>query len=196
MIVLGLTGGIASGKTSVARMIAGRGILHLDADRMVHRLMQHDAQTKQEIAALLPAALKGGTIDRAALAAAAARDKNFIRALEGILHPRVRAAELRAIDQAYRQRRKAVLLDVPLLFESGLDAVCDVVIVVQASPGHQWLRAKRRPGMTREKFDALRARQLSDAERAARADIVIRTDIGKGHTARAVEKLLKKLALR
>ena len=196
MIVIGLTGGIASGKSSIAAMMAGRGMVHVDADKLVHRLMKHDAATKAEIAALVPEALVHHRIDRAVLAQHVARDASLISKLEKIIHPRVRLAEMQAIAQAQRQRQRAVLLDVPLLFESGLDEVCDIIITAQATPKLQWQRSKKRPGMTREKFDTLVARQWSDAERAAHADVVIHTAMGKAHTRKHVQKLLKKLALR
>jgi len=195
MIIIGLTGGIASGKSSVAAMMKHRGIVHVDADKLVHHLMKHDAQVARLIGELVPKALHKHQINRAALAKEVARDASLISALEKIIHPRVRLEEMRAIDKAARQRRKAIILDVPLLFESGMDAVCDVVVTVQASPKIQWRRAKDRPGMTREKFDALIARQWSDAKRAAHADIVLRNDIGKAHTRKHVKKLLKELAL-
>jgi dephospho-CoA kinase len=188
--VIGITGGIASGKSTIARMIAKRGILHLDADKLVHRLLASDRETIAEIKKTFPSAVKKDSVDRKALGAAVAGDAAKLKRLEQILHPRVRHAEEQAILLAARQRRRAVLLDIPLMFETGAEILCDVVIAAHAPLPMRRRRAFGRLGMTEATFNRLVARQLSEAERNRRADIVIPTTIGKAHTRRIVDALL------
>ncbi|MFZ4125113.1 MAG: dephospho-CoA kinase, partial [Rickettsiales bacterium] len=123
MIVMGITGGIASGKSTIARMIAQRGITDIDADALVHQLMKTE-KIITRIGTMFPAAVKNGTIDRAVLGAIVAKDEVSLGVLEKILHPAVREAELAALKQALRQKRRAVILDIPLLFESGAESLC------------------------------------------------------------------------
>lgn len=193
MIVLGITGGIASGKSTIARMIARRGIAHIDADKLVHRLFENPA-VAAEVERSFPGSAAGGTVDRRALGASIAGDPAKLKRLEQLLHPLVRRAEEEAILLAARQRRRAILLDVPLLFETGADALCDVVIAAYAPLAMRRKRARRR-GMPDATIDRLIARQWPDAERNKRADLVIPTTIGKTHTRRRVEALLRELGL-
>ena len=130
--VIGITGGIASGKSTVARMFARHHIPHVDADRLVHHLLATDKTVAAEIAEYFPEAVQHGKVDRKKLGLAIAHDPKKLNHLEALLHPRVRHAEEQAILRAIRHRRKAILLDVPLLFETGADALCDVVITVTA----------------------------------------------------------------
>lgn len=189
MIVLGVTGGIASGKSTVARMLCAPGDMHVNADALVHQLFSRDRAVIAALANAFPKAVKNNVASRKALGELVANNADALDRLEAIVHPAVRAAQHRAIAVAARQRRKLVVLDVPLMFESGADALCDAVITVQSSPALQKHRAFKRKGMTAEKFNALIARQLSDAERAAHADMVIYTNRGKAHTRAAVQKL-------
>lgn len=193
-LVIGITGGIASGKSTIARMIARRGIPHLDADKLVHRLLATDRDTIAAITATFPGTSKNGAIDRALLGAAIAGDPARLKRLEQILHPRVRAAEERAILQAQHQRRRAILLDIPLLFETGAETLCDVVIAAHAPLPLRRRRALAR-GMPEATVSRLVARQLSEAARNAKADIVIPTTIGKAHTRRIVQSLLRQWGL-
>ena len=195
MIVIGVTGGMASGKSTVARMIAGRGILHLNADQMVHDLMRNDRDLIADIAAAFPKAVTNQMIDRAALATIIAKKPETLSVLESLIHPRVRALEESAIAAAHRNRLRAVVLDVPLLFETDADQLCDVVIVAHAPMSHRRRRAFARPGMTDEKWNRLLDRQLDDASRHARADIVLPTNIGKAATRRVIHQLMQEWEL-
>lgn len=195
MKVIGVTGGMASGKTTVARMIAGDRYPHLDADQHVHHLMHTDIETISAIAARFPGALVNGTISRAALSAYITQDSTNIGVLEEILHPRVRAAEERAIDEAKVAGKQAVVLDIPLLFETGADALCDTVVAVCSPLAVRKARAFARAGMSAAKWDRLIARQLSDEERAARADHVIHTDCPQAQTKAEVDALLAQWGL-
>ncbi len=196
MLVIGVTGGMASGKSTLARMFAGRGIVHLDADRIVHQLMRHDRDTIAAIAQKFPSAVKNGTAHRAALADAVGKSQQALAALEHILHPRVRAVEVMAIRYARRHRRKAVVLDIPLLFETDAQTLCDVVIVAHAPRSLRRRRAFTRPGMTDMKWEKLIARQLPDHIRKRAADIVIPTSLGKAATRRRVQQLMQQWKLR
>lgn len=194
-LIIGVTGGMASGKSTVARMIAGRGIVHIDADKLVHALMQHDREMIAEIAAAFTGVVVQQKIDRAKLAASIAKHPAKLATLEAIIHPRVRALEELAIAIARRNGMKAVILDIPLLFETDAQTLCDIVIVAHAPIHHRRRRAFTRPNMTEEKWQKLLARQLPDHARNHAADIVIPTGIGKAQTRRQIAKLMRELGL-
>src|SRR5262249_29888613 len=156
----------------------GRDMLHLDADALVHKLMKNDRIIIDAIAKRFPASRKGDEISRAELSKLVEKDKKVIEQLEKILHPRVREEEHRLIQLARRQRRAGVVLDIPLLFETGGEKLCDLVIVAHAPEQVRKKRAFKRKGMTEEKWLRLVLRQLPEASRCARADIVVPTDRG------------------
>ena len=229
-LIIGVTGGMASGKSTVARMIAGKGILHVDADRLVHQLLRTDHDTIAAIAAAFPQCVvpeneatlhvsvgsilvedqpptksqgRFGSpareerelvspllIHRSKLAAHIAHHPEALGTLEAILHPRVRALEEAAIHAARRNRLRAVVLDVPLLFETDADQLCDVVVVAHATLQHRRRRAFARAGMTEEKWQRLLARQVTEHHRHPRADVVIRTDAGKAATRQKIKRLM------
>ena len=176
MKVVGITGGMASGKTTLARMLVAHGYVHCDADAIVHQLLREDQATIALIAAQFPQSLHAGIIDRTALSSIVAANPSALSALEAILHPRVVEEERQAIDAVKKRGGKGVVLDIPLLYETGAEKRCDVVIVAHAPEALRKARAFARPGMTEEKWQRLIARQLSDAERCRRADAVIATD--------------------
>jgi dephospho-CoA kinase len=188
MIVLGLTGSIGMGKTTVARMFAEAGVPVFDADAEVHRLQGPGGALVAAIAARFPGTTSAAGVDRAALGAAVLGDEVALRDLEAIVHPAV-AAE-RAAFLARHAAAPLVVLDVPLLFETGGDAAVDQVAVVSAAPAVQRERTLARPGMTAAKLDSILARQLPDAEKRARADAVIATDVPLAETRAAVLRLI------
>ena len=195
MKVIGVTGGMASGKSTVARMIAGDRFPHLDADQLVHHLMNTDQDTIDSVAAAFPGALVNGMISRAELSKSIAQDARTIAVLEAILHPRVRAAQVQAIANARAANKKAVVLDIPLLFETGAESLCDVVVAAQAPLEIRRARAFARPAMSAIKWDRLIARQLTDEQRAAKADHVIHTDCSEAQTKAEIDTLLKQWGL-
>jgi dephospho-CoA kinase len=195
MRVIGITGGLASGKTTLARMLWRRGFVHINADKIVHDLLQHNTQVIAAISAAFPRVVAAKKIDRRKLGELVSHDEAALAILEQVLHPAVRRAEIAAIKLAMRQRRKAVLLDVPLLFETGADDLCDVTIAVAAPDHHRRRRAFLRPHMTPEKYARLIARQHHESERLALADVVIPTSLGKGFTRRLATLWLKELGL-
>lgn len=173
MIVVGLTGSIGMGKSTIADMFRRRGIPVFDADAEVHRLYAGEAVAMVEAA--FPGTTVEGRIDRARLAAALDNDETRFRKLEAIVHPLVRAAEKRFLDGAHENGALAAVLEVPLLFETGRDRHVDQVVVVSAPADVQRTRVLARPGMTVEKLEGLLARQTLDAEKRHRADFIVDT---------------------
>jgi dephospho-CoA kinase len=173
MFVLGLTGSVGMGKSTAAGFFAEEGVPVHDADAAVHRLYAGEA------AALIEAAFPGttvdGAVDRTRLAQRVLGDPAALKRLEAIVHPLVQASERRFLAEAEARGEKVVLLDIPLLFETGGDERVDAVVVVSAPPEVQRARVLERPGMTAEKLDAILAQQMPDAEKRRRADFVVDT---------------------
>ncbi len=192
MIVLGLTGSIGMGKSTVAAMFRRLKVPVFDADAVVHALQAPGGAALPAIAAAFPGVVTGGVLDRAALGSAVFGDDKALKTLEGIVHPLVAAARARFLVR-YR-RRPLVVLDIPLLFERGGAAGCDLVAVVSAPADVQRARVLARPGMTPDKLDNILARQVPDADKRARADVVIPTGGSLLATRRAVRALVSTLA--
>ena len=191
MIVLGLTGSIGMGKSTVAAMFRRLKVPVFDADAAVHLAQAPGGAALGPIAAAFPGVVTGGVLDRAALGAAVFGDAPALKQLEAIVHPLVAAARARFL----RRHRRAplVVLDIPLLFEGGGAAGCDLVAVVSAPAAVQRARVLARPGMTEAKLDAILARQVPDADKRARADVVIATGGSLLATRRAVHRLVTTL---
>lgn len=193
MIVIGLTGSIATGKSTVARMIVRYQVPVFDADKVAHQLMEPGTQAFQDIQEAFPEAINHGVVDRKALGQIVFADANAREKLEAIIHPRVRQAELQFITAARLQRRKAVLLDIPLLYESGADALCDLVLVTYCPLFMQRKRAMQRGGMSEEKFGRILRSQMTQQEKMTLADTVIVTSLGKGFTNRQTYRIMKEI---
>lgn len=176
MIVLGLTGSIGMGKTTTAAMFAEMGVPVLSADDIVHRLYRGAAVPA--IATAFPGTVQDGAVDRDLLAKAVVDDPGALTRLEGIVHPLVQAEEDHFLRAQEKRGAPIVLLDIPLLLETGGEARVDRIVVVTADAEEQRERVMARPGMTEERFEALLARQIPDAQKRERADYVI--DTGKG----------------
>ncbi|WP_294195649.1 dephospho-CoA kinase [uncultured Sphingomonas sp.] len=183
-MIVGLTGSIGMGKSTVAAMFADAGVPVFDADAVVHELQGPGGALLPAIAARFPGTVGPGGVDRAALGASVLGDDEAMRALEAIVHPAVRAARTAFLDR--HRAAPLVVFDIPLLFETGGERDVDRVAVVSAAPAVQRARTLARPGMTPAKFDAILARQLPDAEKRARADWVIATDVPLDETRDAV----------
>jgi dephospho-CoA kinase len=198
MFVLGLTGSIGMGKSTVAAMFARYGALVHDADTAVHRLYGPGGAAVPAIAALVPQAVIGkgraARVDRAALGKAVLADRGKLAALEAAVHPLVGRERDRFLRWAQRRGARLVVMDVPLLFETGGEKRVDATCVVSAPAFVQARRVLARPGMTPEKLAHIRSRQMADAEKRRRADFVIPTGIGKAVTWRAVRALVTQLA--
>jgi dephospho-CoA kinase len=182
MLIVGLTGSIGMGKSTAAEHLRARGLAVFDADAEVHKLYAGKAVAPIEHA--FPGATVNGVVDRAKLSAMLVAHPERFAELEAIVHPLVREAE-RAFLHAEHARGAAIaVVEIPLLFETGADSRVDATIVVSAAPDVQRERLLTRPGLTHDKIDALLKRQMSDAEKRARADFVVDTS-GNVETSRA-----------
>ncbi|HET9715898.1 MAG TPA: dephospho-CoA kinase [Pseudolabrys sp.] len=192
MFVLGLTGSLGMGKSTTARFFAEEGVPVHDADAAVHRLYEGEAAPLIEAA--FPGTTSDGKVDRDKLAARVLSDPARISKLEGIVHPLVRAAEEQFLADARAKNAPLVVLDIPLLFETGGEARCDAVVVVSAPADVQRARILARPGMNEEKLAAMLARQMPDAEKRHRADFVVDTSQGFEAARAQVRDILARIA--
>ena len=176
MIVIGLTGSIGMGKTTTAAMFADEGVPVHDSDATVHAL--YSGRAAPLIEAAFPGTTENGVVDRTRLAAAVLGNGDALKRLEAIVHPLVREEEERFRSENVAAGADMILLDIPLLFEAGRAKAVDAIVVVSADAVIQRGRVLSRPGMSEEKFAAILARQLPDAEKRERADYVV--DTGKG----------------
>lgn len=189
--VLGLTGSIASGKSFVATLFDQLGVPVFDADAVVHGLLAPGGEAVAPVLAQFPhARATDGGIDRRRLGAAVFAEPAALSRLERILHPLVREAERRFLERCARQGVWLALLDIPLLFETGADRRVDRTVVVSCHPLLQEQRALSRPGMTRERLEQVRRRQMPDAEKRRRAHYTIRSGRGRGEALAAVRAIL------
>lgn len=192
MLVLGLTGSAAMGKSTVAAMFAGRGVAVFDADRTVHALYESDAVPVVE--AEFPGTTTGGKVDRDRLRDRVLGDEAAMRRLEALIHPLVKREEERFLSAATAAGRRVVLLDVPLLFETQAEGEVDAVIVASAPEAVQRERMLKRPGMTLERLDAMLARQVPDAEKRRLAHFIIDTGGALDETRAQVDDVLHAVA--
>ena len=176
MLVIGLTGSIGMGKTTTARLFAEEGAAVHDADAAVHALYRGKAAPLIEAA--FPGTTRDGEVDRKELGKRVLGDAAALAKLEAIVHPLVREAEAEFLRDARARGVRVAVLDIPLLFESGRAGQMDAVVVVSAGEAEQRRRVMERPGMTEETFRRVLSRQMPDAEKRARADIVIDTSGG------------------
>ncbi|MEX0921374.1 MAG: dephospho-CoA kinase [Rhodovibrionaceae bacterium] len=191
MKILGLTGSVGMGKSTAAAMLRRLGVPVHDADAAVHRLMARGGAAVTAVEAAFPGTLRDGAIDRKALGGQVFGDPAALRRLEALLHPRVRAETEAWLRRQRRRRVSLVVLDVPLLFESGDLRRYDAVIVVSAPPFVQRARVLRRPGMTEARFQQVLAQQLPDREKRRRAQFVVSTGLSKGHTLRQLARIVR-----
>jgi dephospho-CoA kinase len=176
MLILGLTGSIAMGKSTTAKLFAEAGVPVYDADATVHRI--YEGEAAPAIEAAFPGTTVDGKVDRARLSAKVVHDPAAIRRLEEIVHPMLRAYHQKFLDDAERSGAPVAVVDVPLLLETGGDKRVDAVVVVTTSPEIQRERILARGTMTGEALDSILARQMPDAEKRKRADFVVDTSYG------------------
>jgi dephospho-CoA kinase len=191
MFILGLTGSIGMGKTTTAKLFADEGVPVYDADAAVHRL--YEGEAAPAIEAAFPGTTRSGRVNRAALGERVAGDTEALKFLESIVHPLVGQARDRFLADAKAGSASVVVLDIPLLFETGGDTRVDAVVVVSAPYGVQRARVLER-GMAPERFEALVARQMPDAEKRRRADFVVDTAHGIEPARQQVRAILKAVA--
>lgn len=191
MFVVGLTGSIGMGKSTTAAMFAAEGVPVNDADAVVHELYRGKAVAL--VGAAFPQAIVDGIVDRNRLSAAVLGDPAALKRLEAIVHPLVREAETEFLARHRAAGTPLVVLDIPLLFEVGAEGRVDRIVVVSAPADVQRSRVMARPGMTVEKFEAILAKQVPDAEKRARADFVIDTGRGLEAARRDVVRIIGEL---
>jgi dephospho-CoA kinase len=194
VIVVGLTGSIGMGKSTVAAMFRRLRVPVFDADAAVHVLQGPDGAALAAIEAVFPGTTNAAGVDRSRLGAAVFGDAGALRRLEAIVHPLVGAAQRYFLRR--HRRRPLVVLDIPLLFERGGAARVDVILVVSAPAAVQQERVLARTGMTQAKYAAILGQQLPDADKRARADIIIPTGRGRYVTWRAVRAVVACLSAR
>ena len=192
MLVIGLTGSVAMGKTTTAAMFLRRGVPVHDADAAVRKLYQGGAVAAIEAA--FPGVTVAGTVDRARLAERVLNEAGALARLETIVHPLVRESEAAFLAECEAKGYRTVVLDVPLLLETGGSERVDVIVVVSADAAVQRDRVLSRPGMTEAKFAALMARQMPDSEKRRRAHFIVDTGRGIAAAAREVDAILRALA--
>jgi dephospho-CoA kinase len=194
MIVVGLTGSIGMGKSTVAKMFAEEGAPSFDSDAAVHELYAAGGAAVAPVEAAFPGVTRDGAIDRGALSAQVVGHPGALAQLEDIVHPLVRQAQANFLAMHRAAGTPVVVLDIPLLFESTGAQAVDKIVVVSAPPDVQRARVLGRPGMSEEKLDRLLARQTPDAEKRARADFVIDTSGSFEETRGQVRAVLDALA--
>src|SRR5579871_284335 len=176
MLILGLTGSIGMGKSTTAKLFEEAGVPVYDADAAVHRL--YEGEAAPAIEAAFPGTTADGKVDRAKLSARVVHDPAAMKQLEQIVHPMLGASRKKFFDDAQAAGTPVVVVDIPLLFETGGEARVDAVVVVTTHPDVQRERILARPNMTEQKLDAILARQVPDAEKRRRAHFVVDTSHG------------------
>lgn len=193
MKILGLTGSVGMGKSTAAAMLKRMKVPVYDADAAVHRMMRRGGSAVAPVAAAFPGVEKNGAIDRAALGQRVFGDEAAMKRLEAIIHPRVRDDERAFLAAQHRRKTPLVVMDVPLLFESGREKRYDATIVMTAPAFLQRARVMARPGMTAARFAAIKARQMPDEEKRRRADFIVPSGLGRAVTWRRLRWVLNKL---
>ena len=190
--VLCLTGSLGMGKSTAAKFFAECGVPVHDSDAVVHALYEGEAVPLIERA--FPGSALDGKVDRKALGGMVLNDEAALARLEAIIHPLVTASRQKFLTEAAARGAPVVVMDIPLLFETEAESRCDAVVVVSAPAEMQRARAFGRPGMTEEKFAALLAKQIPDAEKRRRADFVVDSSQGFDHTRAQIRDILQNVA--
>lgn len=191
--IVGLTGSIGMGKTETAKMFASLGIPVYDSDAAVHRLYEPGGAAVAAIAREFPGSVTDGRVDRARLSAELAANQEAFEKLEAIVHPLVAEEQGRFLADAKVSGAEMVVLDIPLLFETGGHERMDAVVVVSALPHIQRSRVLARPGMTPDKLDHILSRQMPDAEKRAKAHFTVETGEGLDHAFDQVKRIVAAL---
>ena len=192
MFILGLTGSVGMGKSATAKMFAEEGVPVHDADAAVHAL--YEGEAVRPIEAAFPGTTADGKVDRLKLGERVIGHADEIRRLERIVHPLVAAVRDEFLAEARRRGAKIAVLDIPLLYETGGESLCDAVVVVSAPAQIQRERVLARPGMTEAKFAAILAKQMPDVDKRARADFVVDTSKGFDAARAQVRDILAQVA--
>lgn len=194
MIIIGLTGSIATGKTFVGRCFEKLGVPVFNADEEVHVLLEIAGKAVQPVAKLFPNTYRCGEIDRQKLGHIVFNDLKKLKQLEKIIHPLVKEEQAAFLRKAQEENNRFAVLEVPLLFESEVDKLCDYIVVTTVDPKTQEERALKREGMTKERFKQINKEQMADAKKRKKADYVMDTTESEFSVFRQVKKILKELA--
>lgn len=192
-LLIGLTGSIGMGKSETARLFGRLGIPVHDADAAVHRLYEQGGAAVAALAKVFPECVVEGRVDRAGLAAKVRKDPSAFQQLERIVHPLVAVDQRAFIENAAAAGAEMIVLDIPLLFETGKEGAMDAVVVVSAPRAVQRKRVLARSGMTGEALDDILARQMPDVDKRARAHFVVETDKGLDHALEQVKSIVAAL---
>ncbi|SMC89258.1 dephospho-CoA kinase [Rhizobium sp. RU36D] len=188
MIVVGLTGSIGMGKSTTASFFVERGIPVNDADKVVHEL--YNSEAVPAMSARFPEAIRDGVVNRDLLSQTLAKNPAKFKELEAIIHPLVRARERRFLEDQKDAGADIVVLDIPLLFETGGEDRVDVIVVASCAPEIQRARVLDRPGMTPEKFQMILSRQVPDSVKRERAHYIVDTGLGYDEARRQVDEII------
>ena len=190
-LCIGLTGSIGMGKSTTAQLFREEGISVLDSDQIVHDL--YSGAAVKPIENTFPDVVENGVVNRNKLAEAVLNNAKALKNLEQIVHPLVWQERENFLKTCIERGERIIVYDIPLLFETGADKSVDVIIVVAASPENQAARVLARPGMTQQKFNAIKAKQFDDQLKYARADYIIDTDKGIEAARQQVHDILNQL---
>jgi dephospho-CoA kinase len=190
MVIIGLTGSIAMGKSATAQMFRRLGVPVHDSDAEVHKLMGLKGAALRAVEDAFPGVVVAGKVDRPALGARVFGKPEELQKLEAILHPLVAASRRKFLRRHMLRGTRVVVFDIPLLYEVGADGLCDAVAVVSAPKFLQRQRVLRRPGMSADRLAAILARQMPDADKRRRADFVVPTGLGRAETLRHIKQIV------
>ena len=193
MRIIGLTGGIGMGKSTAAAAFRRARIPVFDADTAVHALQARGGRAVRAIERAFPGTVREGAVDREALRRAVLGNPDALSRLEAIVHPLVRRAERAFLARARRRGARVVVLDIPLLFETGADRRVDCVVVVSAPAAVQASRLRKRGQMSAQQIEAVLARQTPDREKRRRADVVVPTGLSRHHALRLLRRVIREV---
>ena len=193
MYLIGLTGSIGMGKTQTAALFEQEGVPRYDADAAVHALYEVGGAAVEPIGEMFPEAVRDGTVDRAVLSQIVLKDSAKLAALEKAVHPLAGATQVDFLNAQIAAGATHVLLDIPLLFETGGHEFVDCVVVVSAPPEIQRARVLARPGMTEEKFEDILTKQVADSDKCAAADFIVDSSVSVADAHRQVKEILAEL---
>ncbi len=196
MLLIGLTGSIGMGKSETAKMFRELGVPVYDADAAVHKLYEKGGKAVKPLGAAFPSAIVDGAVDRKLLSRAVLGLPDEMKKLEAIVHPLVGEAQMDFLRENMAAGQGMVVLDIPLLYETGGETRVDVVVVVSAPYDIQKTRVLARPDMDEAKFAAIHAKQVPDAEKRERADFVVESDKGLDHARAQVAAIVEALKTR
>jgi len=193
IIVIGLTGSIGMGKSTISSQLARLGGAVCDSDAIVHKLLACDGEAFAKVKNAFPQAIENNQINRKVLGKIVFSDKQKLKILESILHPLVEKHQEIAISNAATAKKKFIVLDIPLLFEAGREQICDYTIVVSAPKFLQRQRVLKRANMTKEKFENILLHQMPDLQKRRLADFVILSGLGKHHSLKQLKRVISRL---